>query len=376
MELEKKDHIRMAMSGRRLELINSSAAWILRHEPFVLDQLANGRDIRPEQIDPLLEECTTEEQHGLFRYCRFMGSLPYSDYVGRRIRFLIRDNSLPNKPVMGIAAIGSSLIQVSARDKWIGWIDENGSGKKHRSIKKSRIGNIMDLFVAMAVPPYNELLVGKLICYMMVSNEVRDIFRRKYRGRKTVLLGKEIADMVLLSTTSVYGKNSSQYNRLTFVEGNPAKKRLLYIPVGETVGYGSFLTNQQKFEEMLRYLSGKGIHLSNRFGDGANWKMRVIRTYYDEKIRSDEAFKGKDSDDFLNHGFRRGVFVVPLADNCREFLRGETDDIEYCNYPLKTLIDYWKKRWLEMRVRNDDVMRKLRTARKNQIKVSKLLRSN
>src|SRR3989344_553031 len=110
-----------SMVPRRLEMIKKHSKWILTNEKFVLEHLANGSEITPEKIEPILEECTTEEQNNLWRYVRFIGSIPYSEYVGRRLRFLIRDNSLPNKPVMGIAALGSSIMQLRDRDEWIGW---------------------------------------------------------------------------------------------------------------------------------------------------------------------------------------------------------------------------------------------------------------
>jgi len=40
---------------------------------------------------------------------------------GRSIAILIRDSAAPNHPIIGIGALGSSVIQHSTRDKWIGW---------------------------------------------------------------------------------------------------------------------------------------------------------------------------------------------------------------------------------------------------------------
>jgi hypothetical protein len=43
---------------------------------------------------------------------------------GRTISILVRDAAAPNHPVIGIAALGSSVAQQTCRDKWIGWEGE------------------------------------------------------------------------------------------------------------------------------------------------------------------------------------------------------------------------------------------------------------
>src|SRR5262249_23963154 len=40
---------------------------------------------------------------------------------GRSMLLLIRDAAAPNHPVIGIAALGSSMAQQTERDQWIGW---------------------------------------------------------------------------------------------------------------------------------------------------------------------------------------------------------------------------------------------------------------
>ena len=40
-----------------------------------------------------------------------------------------------------------------------------------------RLRNVMDAFVLGAVPPYRELLCGKLVAMLAASDEVRDAFR-------------------------------------------------------------------------------------------------------------------------------------------------------------------------------------------------------
>jgi len=138
--------------------------------------------------------------------------------------------------------------------------------------KKIRTDNIiytMDAYVLGALPPYNYLLGGKLLSYLIASNEVREIYKEKYRCRTTIIRERKASDLACIFTTSLYG-NSSQYNRLKFED------RLLYIPVGYTTGYGTLHISNETFLAMQQLLMEKGIMVTNRFGDGPNWRMRVI----------------------------------------------------------------------------------------------------
>lgn len=57
----------------------------------------------------------------IWRYFRHTWSTPYNTTPGRRMLVLIRDSATENHPVIGIAALSSSIVQMAPRDKWIGW---------------------------------------------------------------------------------------------------------------------------------------------------------------------------------------------------------------------------------------------------------------
>jgi hypothetical protein len=330
-----KEIIRQSMSVLRQEILHKNREWIEKHIGFAKRNLAPGELVLKSKITPRIEVCKTQEQHDLFRIFRYYWSSPYSEYVGRRMRLLIRDDGTDSSPIIGIAALGSSIIHIPDRDKWIGWD------------KKTRTDNIiytMDAYVLGALPPYNYLLGGKLISYLVASNELREIYKEKYRGRTTIIRRRKANDWVCIFTTSLYG-NSSQYNRLKF------KNRLLYIPIGCTYGYGTLHISNETFAAMQQILTEKGYEIMNRFGDGPNWRMRVIRTASE--------IVGFDSDILLNHSFRRGVYAVPLAKNFRSFLLGKTDRPIYYNLPMQILVKFWKERWLSMRKKNKDVVEKI-----------------
>lgn len=332
-----KEVIRASMQLKRQELICENQQWIEQHLKIARENLADGNLVWQSKISPVIEVCETQEQHDLFRIFRFYWSSPYSEYVGRRIKLLIRDNALPNKPIIGIAALGSSIIHIPDRDDWIGWDT------------KTRTTNLvytMDAYVLGALPPYNHLLGGKLLSYLLASNEIRSIFEEKYNGKVTKISKRVANQLACIFTTSLYGA-SSQYNRLNY------NSKPLFISVGNTKGYGTLHLSNETFAAMRELLDAHKIQVTNRFGDGPIWRMRVIRSAAD--------LLNINADFLLKHSFQRGIYVIPLARNYREFLNGGDEDLENFDYPMDDLVDYWKQRWLFMRKDNmkvrDDVLR-------------------
>jgi len=61
----------------------------------------------------------------IWRYFRHTWITEYSSLPGRSMFVLIRDEAAPNHPIIGIAALGSSVAQQTVRDKWIGWEGES-----------------------------------------------------------------------------------------------------------------------------------------------------------------------------------------------------------------------------------------------------------
>ncbi len=323
-----KQIIKQSMSISRQEILTKNKKWIDNHLDLAKENLAYGEDVLKSKILPRIEVCTSPKQHAIFRIFRYYWSSPYSEYVGRRIRMLVRDDGIDSSPIIGIMAIGSSIIHIPDRDKWIGW------NKQERT---NNIINIMDAYVLGALPPYNYLLGGKLLSYILTSNEVRSIYKKKYENKQTIIRKRKASDLVCIFTTSLYGR-SSQYNRLTF------NKKLLYKPIGKTKGYGTLHITNNTFSAMCELVKEHGVEIKNRFGHGPNWRMRVIREAAD--------ILGFDADILLNHSFKRGIYAIPLAENFRSVLIEQKEKPIYYNLPLNQLIEYWKKRWLNMRKNN------------------------
>ena len=79
----------------------------------------------------------------------------------------------------------------------------------------------MELNVCGAIPPYNEILGGKLVALLATSPQVISDYRDRYSDKRSEiasrLKGEDVcrpADLVYVGTTSLYYVGSSQYNRL------------------------------------------------------------------------------------------------------------------------------------------------------------------
>jgi hypothetical protein len=57
----------------------------------------------------------------IWRYFRLTWSNQYTSTPGRTMPLLVRDRAARFHPVIGIAALGSSIVQIKERDEWIGW---------------------------------------------------------------------------------------------------------------------------------------------------------------------------------------------------------------------------------------------------------------
>jgi hypothetical protein len=102
-------------------------------------------------IDPYIEfvdSKATCKQTGLklndiWRYFRHSWTTVYKSVPGRSMAILIRDRARPNHPVIGIAALGSSVVQQAVRDKWVGWDKESASSLLCDDPSKKRVRRLM-----------------------------------------------------------------------------------------------------------------------------------------------------------------------------------------------------------------------------------------
>ena len=95
---------------------------------ILLDNIHNNRKI----CDPYIQLVTNErDEHtgyklsDIWRYFRYTWSIPYKTMPGRNLFYLVRDRLQPCHPVMGIFALGNSVLNLTVRDDDIGWTVES-----------------------------------------------------------------------------------------------------------------------------------------------------------------------------------------------------------------------------------------------------------
>lgn len=302
-----------------------------RHEDRLLSYIASGRDLVPERIRPRLVEVAPEsEDELLFRYARLHWSIPISAGYGRRLRFVVYDDS--NGKLIGLFGLGDPVFSLGPRDRWIGW---------DREARRARLQCVLDLFVLGAVPPYSHLLCGKLIALIAASSEVQRAFRRKYGGREAFISGKPLDNrLALLTTTSALGR-SSLYNRLRY------RNEQVFISVGFTQGSGEFQFSNGFYGELrqlaLEHCDATAKHAL--WGEGFRNRREVLRKALPLLGLSRE---------LVYHGVPREIFVIPLAGNAREFLRGDHQRLRSYGRTVDVLADWFRERWLLPRAARDE----------------------
>ncbi len=95
---------------------------LLSTEEMKVEALSNIVKPYIQVVEPT-EKCseTGLALSDIWRYFRHTWINEYKSLPGRSISILIRDAAAPNHPVIGIAALGSSVAQQTCRDEWIGW---------------------------------------------------------------------------------------------------------------------------------------------------------------------------------------------------------------------------------------------------------------
>ena len=293
-----KEVVRNLHNFQREERLKANSKFVSLNESKLFKHFANGRDVDPSKISPVLERISANTwQSDLFRFASLTWSVPVSNGFGRRLRYLIWDEY--NNKLIGLIALGDPVFNLSVRDKLIGW---------NVSARKDRLVNILDAYVLGALPPYNFLLGGKMMACLVRSREIYSDFRNKYGATTGIISQKKKKARLLYVTTSSSMGRSSVYNRLKL------NGFWYFQSIGYTEGWGHFHIPDKLFLELRDYLRKIKHPYADfhRFGQGPNWRLRTTRAALDSL-----GFKRG----LLRHGIHREVFICTLADNAKKILR-------------------------------------------------------
>jgi hypothetical protein len=330
-DTEDKSALRALHEDAVRHRVERSRPGLERHEGRLLSRIAAGHEVDPERIRPRLVTVRAgSEDELVFRYARLHWSIPVSAGYGRRLRFVVYDES--NGKLIGLFGLGDPVFSLGPRDRWIGWdLDD----------KKARLQCVMDLFVLGAVPPYSDLLCGKLIALLASSREVQRAFRRKYGGDSAFISRRPLdGRLALVTTTSALGR-SSLYNRLRYAD------EPVFHSVGFTRGSGDFHFSNGFYDELRDFAveNCDATAKHTRWGDGFRNRRELVRKALPLLGLSRE---------LVYHGVQREIFVAPLASNAAGFLRGEHDRLRSYGRTAEELFQWFRERWLLPRAARDD----------------------
>lgn len=298
-------------------------------EDRFVQRLLPSRDLDVAAIKPALRLIDTYKHPDapLWRWASLHWSVPVSAGYGRRLRFLVVDEG-HDDAVMGLIGLGDPVFAMASRDRWVGW-------DHHR--RRTALTGVMDAFVLGAVPPYRDVLAGKLVAMLAVSTEVREAFRDKFCDRTSFISERKAdARLALITTTSALGR-SSVYNRLRRPDG-----ALAFEPIGVTAGSGDFHLSGALYERLVRFVVATdpdgGTHRHKK------WPGNTFRNRREVVIRALGALDLPDRE-LRTHGIQRQVFAAPTASDTREYLRGEVDALCHTTLTAAETADHWSGRW-------------------------------
>lgn len=247
--------------------------------------------------------------------------------------------------------------------------------------KTKHIGSsMMELNVCGAIPPYNEILGGKLVALLATSPQVVHDYKERYENKSSEiasrLKGQPVcrpADLVYVGTTSLYYVGSSQYNRLKIPkEIFESDFDVVWKQLGMTIGFGTMHISKATTMSLTEATTDDFNRINHVFGEGASPKMRLLTMAIRELLES----TNEDSKDFSKHAMSRIVYGACLAKNTFNYLMGIDPDPEYytdmSDYEkgTNTIISYWQNRWLGSRLNYEPIYERVRNFNKKGFLVS------
>jgi len=318
-----KDTLRKVHQQKRIEQLRLHKKFLLENFNEVKKFSTDSKDLELDKIKLRLIEVESNsfESKLFFWWNLVWWSLPYDRPIGRQMRFILWDDYY-NAP-FGLIGLQSPPLASSVRDNFLGLNNKNREYWINQSMYGQRIG---------ALPPYNELLGGKMVALSLASNEVRKRYEKKYRDRKTLLKKKEIPSRLLfITTTSAYGK-SSVYERLKYKGGTVSTF------LGFTSGAGTFHLSQKLYEELLLFLEQKGVDTTRGYGTGPSRKLKLVDLGF-KKLELKNLTRS-----YIFHNIKRGYYFFPHVKNLKSVIQKNEKPLWY-NRPFAELFGFWLERW-------------------------------
>lgn len=230
--------------------------------------------------------------------------------------------------------------------------------------KRKLASEIVDVSVCGAIAPYNELIGGKLVALAMASQEMRDAYFERYANQTSEiasqLAGRRIvrsSELKVLTTTSLYGVGSSQYNRLKLRAQKELRssRDISWEELRPSEGFS--VTHLSKLT--VGYMRRLGVtvygaqRINSVFGEGSSPRTRQVR----EGLN----LIGINNDGVLKHSIGRKVYACELYPGARKALCGfeEPKKKAASAAPLDVISQGWLERWVAERIRKPEVLARI-----------------
>ncbi|MGA5764843.1 Druantia anti-phage system protein DruA [Nonomuraea bangladeshensis] len=373
----------------RIDPTDNIASWLAKRiaaqqdEIYVDDLLRDGilqpTDLTsptPDAIARLRADAERHRQrHHQATTIRQIRNVERDAWVARATTDLFRSKrSAALAETLEIAALlGAYLSPPTAEGLVKAFSDAAARAQMRRVVRRARgerVGTIVaDLTVCGAVAPYSTLAAGKLVGALAVSPRVLAAYREKYSRPSEIasaIAGRPILReprLSFVSTTSLYGTGSSQYNRLFWpasVMGGRKSIRMGFHKLGRSRSFGTSHFSEETVDALVRVsgLRGSIVRVNSLFGEGVSPRLR--------KVRLGLAALGWPANELLMHGRERILYGVPLVENLRSYSLGIDQEPEYLLDPElgeadARVADWWIERWCRQRARRRDVLEAMRT---------------
>ena len=257
----------------------------------------------------------------------FSSTMKNNSNIGRSLNFIVKDK--PTQKYLGVICISSDFLDLTPRDKFIGWSRE----------LKTQGGKINYTAIGSTIVPLQPLgfnyVGGKLLALLCLSDPIQELWEKLYGDK-----------LVSVTTTSLYGKTKagglSQYDNLDY-----------WKPMGFTAGSVSYEPNRETRYMIRDWL--KKNHTRKYFEWYAATKSSGQPYKRDHKNRSLSFTyaKLKIPKDLIKSEHARGIYYTPLYDKTCEFLRGEHDGKDMkklFDSSVESLSNVWKTKHAKSRI--------------------------
>jgi hypothetical protein len=304
----------------RIEQLVKYHKFLISFNKHIVDIYPKELNLEPDKIDLELIHIEKNDsfESKLFRWWNLAWwSVPYQQAYGRQMRFLIWDKG-HNLP-FGLIGLQSPILKMSVRDNYLEIPNEELDYWINRSMTAQRLG---------ALPPYNELLGGKMVALSLLSNELKSFYNVKYSDRNTRIKKRVIdSDLLFITTTSAFGK-SSIYNRLKYND------ELVSKSLGFTKGAGSFHINERLFSEILDFLKSEGVSTERAYGAGPSKRVKLLS----------EAFSRLGIKNYQYHNIKREFYIFELVSNLKKVWL-QSEEPKFYDRSLCDLYRFWYSRY-------------------------------